>query len=82
MRSRSASGLLIMSLTRSKGEKVFTLQELIGHRQVLESLIDSQCLCVNNPEQRENIVETLQVAHAMLDAVTTQLEKQSLTFTP
>jgi hypothetical protein len=61
---------------------VFTLQELTGHRQVLEGLIDSQCLCANNPEQRENIVETLQVAHAMLDAVTTQLEKQSLTFTP
>ena len=61
---------------------MFTLQELTGHRQVLEDLIDSQCLCVNNPEQRENIVETLQVAHAMLDAVTTQLEKQSLTFTP
>ena len=49
---------------------------------MLESLIDSQCLCANNPEKRENIVETLQVAHAMLDAVTTQLEKQSLTFTP
>jgi hypothetical protein len=61
---------------------VFTLQELTGHRQVLESLINSKCLCVNNPKQRENIVETLQVAHAMLDAVTTQLEKQSLTFTP
>ena len=61
---------------------MFTLQALIGHRQVLESLIDSQCLCANNPEKRENIVETLQVAHAMLDAVTTQLEKQSLTFTP
>jgi|TARA_R110000824_G_scaffold49483_20_gene138886 hypothetical protein len=71
-----------MSLIQSKGEKVFTLQELTGHKQVLEDLIDSPCLCANNPKQRENIVETLQIAHAMLDAVTTQLEKQSLTFTP
>jgi len=39
-------------------------------------------VCINKPEQRENIVETLEVVHAMLDAVTTQLEKQSLTFTP
>ena len=61
---------------------MFTLQDLMGHKQVIEGLIDSRCVCVNKPEQRENIVETLEVVHAMLDAVTTQLEKQSLTFTP
>jgi len=61
---------------------VFTLQELLQHKQVLETLIESNCLCANKPEQRENIVETLQVVHAMLNAVTTQLENQSITFTP
>ena len=61
---------------------MFTLQELMGHKQVIKGLIDSRCVCINKPEKRENIVETLQVVHAMLDAVTTQLEKQSITFTP
>jgi len=48
---------------------------------VLQDLIDKRCVCVNKPEQRENIVETLQVVHAMLNAVTTQLENQSISFT-
>jgi hypothetical protein len=49
---------------------------------VLENLLDSNCVCMNNPEIRENITETLSVAHAMLTAVTTQLENQSISFTP
>mgnify|MGYP003678575703 FL=1 len=61
---------------------MYTLQELKEHERVLQDLIDKRCVCVNNPEQRENIVETLQVVHAMLAAVTTQLENQSISFTP
>ena len=60
---------------------MFTLQKLLEHKSVLEELIDSRCVCVNKPEQRENVVETLQVVYAMLDAVTTQLENQSISFT-
>ena len=61
---------------------MYTLQQLKQHKEVLEDLIDKRCVCVNKPEQRENIVETLQVVHAMLAAVTTQLENQSISFTP
>tara|TARA_B100000287_G_scaffold258782_1_gene243317 strand:- start:609 stop:794 length:186 start_codon:yes stop_codon:yes gene_type:complete len=61
---------------------MYTLQELKEHEEVLKDLIDKRCVCVNKPEQRENIVETLQVVHAMLAAVTTQLENQSISFTP
>ena len=61
---------------------MYTLQELKEHEEVLEDLIDKQCVCVNKPVQREKIVETLQVVHAMLAAVTTQLENQSISFTP
>jgi trehalose-6-phosphate synthase len=61
---------------------MFTLQELNEHKKVLESLLDSNCVCMNNPEIRESITETLSVAHAMLTAVTTQLENQSISFTP
>ena len=60
---------------------MFTLQELKEHEEVLKDLIDKRCVCVNEPEQRENIVETLQVVHAMLVAVRTQLENQSISFT-
>ena len=61
---------------------MFTLQELKEHEEVLEDLIAKRCVCVNEPEQREKIVETLQVVYAMLSAVTTQLENQSISFTP
>tara|TARA_B100002019_G_scaffold280820_1_gene284183 strand:+ start:1381 stop:1566 length:186 start_codon:yes stop_codon:yes gene_type:complete len=61
---------------------MYTLQRLIEHKKVLEDLIDKRCVCVNKPEDRESIVETLQVVHAMLSAVTTQLENQSISFTP
>ena len=61
---------------------MYTLQELKEHQEVLEDLIDKRCVCVNKPEQRENIVETLQVVHAMLTAVTSQLENQRISFTP
>ena len=61
---------------------MFTLQELNEHKQVLENLMDSNCLCMNTPETREHIMETLDLVHAMLLAVTTQLEKQSISFTP
>jgi hypothetical protein len=37
---------------------------------------------MNNPQTRENITETLNIVHAMLTAVTTQLENQSISFTP
>ena len=61
---------------------MFTLQELNEHKLVLENLLDSNCVCMNTPETREYIKETLNVAHAMLSAVTEQLEKQSISFTP
>ena len=61
---------------------MFTLEQLNEHKNVLENLLDSNCVCMNNPETRENITETLSVAHAMLTAVTTQLENQSISFTP
>lgn len=61
---------------------MFTLEELNEHKVVLENLIDSNCLCMSNPETRENITETLNIMHAMLTAVTTQLENQSISFTP
>ena len=61
---------------------MYTLQQLKQHKEVLEDLIDKRCVCVNKPEQRENIVETLQVVHAMLAAVTSQLENQRISFTP
>ena len=61
---------------------MFTLEQLNEHKNVLENLLDSNCVCMNNPEIRENITETLSVAHAMLTAVTTQLENQSISFTP
>ena len=61
---------------------MYTLQELKQHEQVLEDLIDKRCVCVNMPEQREKIMETLQLVHAMLTSVTTQLENQSISFTP
>tara|TARA_R100001126_G_C4871870_1_gene173555 strand:+ start:213 stop:398 length:186 start_codon:yes stop_codon:yes gene_type:complete len=60
---------------------MFTLQELNEHKQVLENLMDSNCVCMNTPEARGNIVETLEVVYAMLTAVTEQLEKQSISFT-
>ena len=61
---------------------MFTLEELNEHKVVLENLIDSSCVCMNNPQTRENITETLNIVHAMLTAVTTQLENQSISFTP
>ena len=61
---------------------MFTLQELNEHKQVLENLMDSRCVCMNTPETRSNIVEALEVVYAMLTAVTEQLEKQSISFTP
>ena len=60
---------------------MYTLQELIEHQGVLEDLIDKRCVCVNEPEQREKAVEALQVVYAMLSAVTSQLENQSISFT-
>ena len=51
---------------------MFTLEELNEHKVVLENLIDSNCVCMNNPQTRENITETLNIVHAMLTAVTTQ----------
>ena len=53
---------------------MYTLQELKEHERVLQDLIDKRCVCVNKPAQ-------LQVVHAMLNAVTTQLENQSISFT-
>ena len=61
---------------------MFTLEQLNEHKRVLENLLDSNCVCMNNPETRGNITETLGVVHAMLTAVTTQLENQSISFTP
>ena len=61
---------------------MFTLQQLKGHQRVLEDLMDSNCVCMNTPETRDHIVETLEVVYAMLKAVTEQLEKQSISFTP
>ena len=61
---------------------MFTLEELNEHKLVLEDLIDSKCVCMNNPQTRESITETLSIVHAMLTAVTTQLENQSISFTP
>jgi len=61
---------------------MFTLQELNEHKQVLENLTDSNCVCMNTPETRVHIMEALKVCHAMLSAVTEQLEKQSISFTP
>jgi hypothetical protein len=63
-------------------KNMLTLEELKGHQAVLESLLDSNCVCMSNPDIRENITETLAIAHAMLTAVTTQLENQSISFTP
>ena len=60
---------------------MYTLQELIEHQTVLQDLIDKRCVCVNKPEQREKIVETLQVVQSMLSAVVTQLTNQSISFT-
>jgi len=65
-----------------KEKKLYTLEELNGHKLVLEDLIDSSCVCMNNPQTRESITETLSIVHAMLTAVTTQLENQSISFTP
>ena len=53
---------------------MFTLQELNEHKQVLENLTDSNCVCMNTPETRAHIMEALKVCHAMLSAVTEQLE--------
>jgi hypothetical protein len=61
---------------------MYTLQELRQHEEVLEDLISKRCVCVNDPDQRDQIIETLQVVHAMLAAVTTQLDNQSISFTP
>jgi len=61
---------------------MFTLDELKAHQEALQTFLANDCMCVGVPNERERIMEAVSVATSMLMTVTTQLENQSISFTP
>ena len=61
---------------------MITLEELEKHHAVLGNLLESKCVCVNVPSGREEIAEAVSVANTMFAALITQLQSQSVSFTP
>ncbi len=61
---------------------MITLEELERHHEVLENLLESNCVCVNVPSGREEITEAVSVANTMFAALIMQLQSQSVSFTP
>ena len=56
------------------------IDELRSHKHALDAALEKNCVCVNEPETRDDIREAMEVASKMFGAVIDGLEQQTITF--
>tara|TARA_R100000664_G_scaffold31102_1_gene44315 strand:- start:534 stop:710 length:177 start_codon:yes stop_codon:yes gene_type:complete len=56
------------------------IEELRLHKHALDTALEKNCVCVNEPETRDEIRDAMEVASKMFGTVIEQLEQQVVLF--